>query len=51
MVHELFLTKCDLEHLRKLARVDIKENEASDVAESRAEKEEARQQQGRAQEI
>jgi hypothetical protein len=33
-VHKLFLTKCDGEHLRKLARVGIKDNEASDVAEA-----------------
>jgi hypothetical protein len=36
MVHELFLAKCAGEHLRKWARVGIKENEASEVAESRA---------------
>jgi hypothetical protein len=32
MVHELFLMKCGVEHLRKLGRIGITNNEASDVA-------------------
>jgi hypothetical protein len=31
-----FIGKCEMEHLRKSARVCIKENEARDVASSRA---------------